>query len=152
MRCWGRRSVSVYFFFFSVRFLWWRKSGSPEFLPKSTICGVFSRIMKQFFLREWEKWEGEKWKFLLDFFSAILEAHWRGNWEAWCQTRCQVWLCSFLDPCSLVCFCLLHGDEQTQAIYLRTQRAGSPQSFRHQGPVLWKTIVPSTGVGGLVSG
>lgn len=25
-------------FFFSVGFLWWRKSGSPEFLPESTIC------------------------------------------------------------------------------------------------------------------
>lgn len=47
--------------------------------------------MKQFFLRVWEKWEGEKWQFLLGFFPAALEAHWRGTgitrvWEAWGQT------------------------------------------------------------------
>ena len=44
-------------------------------------------------------------------------------WEAWCQTQCQVWLCHFFDPCPLVCFCLLNGDEQMHAIYARTQQA-----------------------------
>ena len=73
-------------------------------------------------------------------------------WEAWCQTQCQVWLCHFLYSRSLVCFCLLHGDEQMHAIYLRTQRVSSLQSFRHQGQVLWKTVFLLTGSEGMISG
>lgn len=109
---------------------------SPEFPPESTICWVFSRIMKHF-LRGWRRREGLKKNGVSFLTSSLLSLEpfreasgirRRGSGsggggsgrEAGCQTQGQLWLCHFLDACPLVCFPLLNGDGQRCAVYLGT--------------------------------